>query len=95
MAPSFAFADEVAVESDSFTASAVESDQDFDDEFDGGDEGSESAPEDDFGFEEDWDAAFDDGESGAASTPAFTWRFESAFENIINTDRELHFEDDW
>lgn len=108
--PSFAFADEVVVESDPFADFDDESDQDFGqdfdnefdnefdndfDEFEDGDEALASASEEDFGFDEDWDAAFDDNESSAASTPAFTWRFESAFENIIHTDRKRHFKDAW
>ncbi len=57
-------------------------DDEFDSEFDS-----------DFGFDEDWDAAFDEPESGEAPSSVFTWRLDSAFENIIQTERDLHFED--
>jgi hypothetical protein len=46
-------------------------------------------------LEDDWDDDFDEGEEGASPASTFTWRFESAFKNIIQTDRELHFEDAW
>ena len=53
-------------------------------------------------LEEDWDPeselAAPDSEKtfekpAAADAPVFTWRLETAFENFINTRRELHFED--
>jgi hypothetical protein len=47
----------------------------------------------DFGFDDDWDAAFDDSVSSDTPSSDFTWRLETAFENIIQTKRELHFED--
>ena len=65
------------------------------DEFEGDDEEFGSTSEDDLGFDEDWDAEFDEGESGAMPSSLLTWRFDSAFKNIFQTDRELHFEDAW
>jgi len=52
-----------------------------------------SNEEESFEFDEDWDDDFDEGAEGSSSPSDFTWRIEVAFENFINTRRELHSQD--
>ena len=86
--------DDLASQEDADAGSEFEEDfaEDAEEEFAEDDE-SESGFDSDFGFEDDWETAFDAGTSDVAPASAFTWRFEAAFENIIQTKRELHFED--
>jgi hypothetical protein len=95
-----AFEDEVIKDEESIEAFEEDSSEDAEslEDFDEGssEEDSSEFDEDwDEGFDEDWDDEFDEDEESVSSSSPFTWRFESAFKNIIQTDRELYFEDAW
>ncbi|RJP90878.1 MAG: hypothetical protein C4518_08240 [Desulfobacteraceae bacterium] len=66
--------------------------------------GETSGEEDPVELDKDWDPASetavqdtgkasDESETASKDGPAFTWRLETAFENYINTRRELHFDE--
>jgi len=46
-----------------------------------------------FEFDEDWDLDMEEESENASGSQTFTWRIDTAFENFINTNRELHFQD--
>jgi hypothetical protein len=104
--PSQAFAVESISQSTSFEESKEGNDdeseafEDFEEDISEASESFETFEEDtgeeeSWDLEEDWDDEFDEEEESASSSSPLTWRFDSAFKNIIQTDRERQFDDAW